>query len=82
MSKNNNWKADEMEMAINVKAMRCGWIFLIASLTIWFIIEFITNGDIPTVPFVLECVSSLIFFSVKLYLTKRLTHPEGDDNEE
>lgn len=72
--KNRSWKADEMEMAINFKAMRCAWVFLALSLAVWCISETISSGEIPVVPFVLECVSSIIFFSVKIGLTNRMTN--------
>lgn len=82
MHQKRNYKADEMEMAINMKAMRCGWIFLITSLTIWCLVETIVSGVIPSIPFILECVSCVIFFSVKIWLTKKMTKPESETDEE
>ena len=80
--KNRSWKADEMEMAINFKAMRCAWAFLPLSLAVWCLSETISSGEIPAVPFVLECVSSIIFFSVKIGLTNRMTKSERGNDEE
>ena len=80
--KNRSWKADEMEMAINFKAMRCAWAFLTLSLAVWCLSETISSGEIPVVPFVLECVSSIIFFSVKIGLTNRMTKSERGNDEE
>ena len=80
--KNRSWKADEMEMAINFKAMRCAWAFLTLSLAVWCLSETISSGEIPGVPFVLECVSSFIFFSVKIGLTNRMTKSERGNDEE
>lgn len=80
--KNRSWKADEMEMAINFKAMRWAWAFLTLSLAVWCLAETISSGEIPAVPFVLECVSSMIFFSVKIGLTNKMTKSGTCDDEE
>lgn len=80
--KNGNWKADEMEMAINFRAMRCGWVFLVLSLAVWCIVEVISTGKIPIIPFALECISIIVFFSAKLWITKRMTLSKREDNEE
>ena len=80
--KNRRWKADEMEMAINFKAMRYAWVFLVLSLTIWCIAFFISTGEFPTIPFILDTVSGVIFWLVKLGLTNKKTKSGQDDDEE
>ncbi len=80
--KNKRWKAGEMEIAINLKAMRCGWIFLILSLSAWCLVDAISTGEFLTVPFVLEGVSVILFFIVKLVMTNRMIKQENDDDEE
>ena len=81
MKNNKSWKADEMEMAINMKAARCSYVFLDLTLIIWCIAEYIKSGNVPVVPFILECISCVIFFTVKLYLTKKLTKEDSDEKQ-
>ncbi len=80
--KTRSWKADEMEMAINFRAMRWAWGFLILSLAVWCLSETVSTGKIPVVPFLLTCGSNIIFWSVKIGLTNRMTKLENDGDEE
>lgn len=75
-----NWKADEMEMMINFKSIRLSWIFSELSLVIYCFVEMIRTGDLPAVPFLILCVSGVIFFAGKLLMTRRLAE-ENDDEE-
>lgn len=85
MSKKHNWKADEMEMSINYRAMRCSWIFLELGLLTFSIVYSIADGTISLlsrVPFIMAMASSSVFWLVKLYYTKKLTKKETEDDEE
>ncbi len=70
---NQKWKADEMEMAINFKAMRLSWVFVTVVLLVWCVIELAINGDIPLIPFIILCGQNVIFFSAKLIMTNKLS---------
>lgn len=75
------WKADEMEMAINFKAMRLSWVFVLMALLAWCIIEFVIYDETPFIPFVIICIQNIIFFSAKLIITNKLAGKGSDENE-
>lgn len=72
-------KADEMEMAINMKAARNAYAFLTAAVMVYSIVITVSTGELPTV-FLFGCLSGVIFWGTKLYETHRLT--KGAENEE
>ena len=74
------WKADEMEMAINFKAMRLAWVFVMMALLAWCIIELAVYGETPFIPFIIICIQNIIFFSAKLIMTNKLAG-KGSDEE-
>ena len=74
-------KADEMEMAINYRAARCGYVFLDVSLLVYCFIIFATTRDLPTVPFIMACASNAVFFFMKIYATHKMTKDNIDDEE-
>lgn len=76
-----NFKADEMEMAINFKAMRLAWMFLELALAIYCIAVLVMYGDLPSIPVVILCISGVIFWVSKLLITKQMT-VSGDYDEE
>jgi len=78
--KKRNWKADEMELAINLRAMRVSHCFTTLALVIYCGVVLAEQGDLPTIPFLILCVSNLLFFNVKLWLTRRLAK-DADDEE-
>lgn len=78
--KNKKWKADEMEMTINFKAMRVAFVFSIIALLAYCIYEAVVSKNLPTVPFVILTVQSAVFFISKLFLTKEMS--EGANDEE
>ncbi len=85
MKKKHNWKADEMEMFINYKAVRCSWIFLEIGLLVFSIVYSIVDGTISllsSVPFIMVMASSSVFWIVKSYYTKQVTKVETEDDEE
>lgn len=76
------WKADEMEMAVNFKAMRLSWVFTLLALLTWCVIEFAIDGETPFIPLMIICFQNIIFFSAKLVMTKKLAGKGSDENEE
>lgn len=85
MSKKHNWKADEMEMSINFRAVRCSWIFLEVGLLVFSIVYSIADGSISllsSVPFIMVMASSSVFWFVKAYYTKQMSKVETEDDEE
>lgn len=75
-------KADEMEMAINLKAARNAWVFLEIAIIVYCLITAVTTDEFPTIMFLFANVSGVIFWQTKLWETKRLTRMETDDDEE
>ena len=73
-------KADEMELAINYKAARNAYAFLVLALAIYCLICFLKTGELPWV-WLIFIGSGLVFWGTKLIETKRLTEP-GDSDEE
>lgn len=73
-------KADEMEMAINMKSVRNAWAFLIAATMVYSIIEFTNTGELPLM-FLFGTVSGMIFWMTKLIETNRLTKQSDEDEE-
>lgn len=71
--KNKNWKADEMEMAINFKSTRIAFIFSTLALLSYCIYGVIAKHESFTIPFVILCISCSLFFISKLYLSKMMT---------
>lgn len=66
-------KADEMEIAINYKAMRLAYVFVTVSLVVWLFIEMINIQKLPLIQFGILSVHNIIFHGSKLYLTKKMT---------
>ena len=73
-------KADEMEMAINLKAARNAWVFLVAAIMIFSLIETITTDELPLI-FLFGTVSGVIFWLTKLIEINRLTKQSEEDEE-
>ncbi|MCM1499383.1 MAG: hypothetical protein NC124_13030 [Clostridium sp.] len=76
-----NFKADEMEMAINFKAMRLAWMFLELALAVYCAVVLVIYDNLPATIFVILCASGIIFFVSKLMITKKMT-ANGDNDEE
>ena len=74
-------KADEMEMAINFRAMRWGYAFIEIAIMVYCIIMFVITGELPLIPFIIDCIGSAIFFWMKLYLTHQMTKDNDGDEE-
>ncbi len=75
-------KADEMEMAINLKAARYAFGFLEIAVMGYCIAERILSGEFPEPIFFFGITGALIFQGIKLYETKRLSDTAGGDEEQ
>lgn len=74
------WKADEMEMAINYRAMRIAFAFSIIALLAYCVYECLSTERLPSIPFAIVCVQEALFFISKLFITSKMTK-ESDDEE-
>ena len=75
-------KADEMEMAINLKAARYAFGFLEIAIMGYCIAERIVTGAFPGVIFFIGLMGSLIFWGIKLYETQQLSDTVDEDEEQ
>ena len=75
-------KADEMEMAINLKAARYAFDFLEIAIMGYCIGERIVTGEFPGTIFFIGIIGSLIFWGIKQYETGRLSDTVDEDEEQ
>ena len=73
-------KADEMEMAINYKAMRNSWVFLVTTLVIWECVE-VARGNTDSPVILLVLLQTAIFWSCKMYYTKKMSVDNDPDEK-
>jgi len=77
------WKADEMEMDINFKAVRLAWVFVQIALLVFIIAYILANHKwdlILTIIFSMFMASSIVFWTAKIFYTKKMT--AGIEDEE
>ncbi len=74
-------KADEMELAINLKAARYAFGFLEIAIMGYCIAKRVLSGEFPTPVFIFGLLGMLIFNGIKLYETKRMGDAAEDDEE-
>ena len=74
-------KADEMEMAINLKASRYAFGFLEIAIMIYCIMERGITGEFPATIFIFGIFGMLIFWGIKLHETKRMADVVEEDEE-
>ena len=74
-------KADEMEMAINLKAARYAFGFLEIAIMLYCIVERIITGEFPAAVFIFGIFGMLIFWGIKLYETRRMSRVVEEDEE-
>lgn len=67
-----NWKADEMEMSINFKAMRVALLFSMLALATWVIVIVVKTKELASTPFIILLLQNLIFFFSKSVITRRM----------
>jgi len=68
-------KMDEMEMSVNLRAIKCAWFYTIIFLTVWLIYNFIQTGD-TGVPGFLLVTQNLVLFAVEFFLKRKLGRDE------
>ena len=76
---------DEMEKSIILKAAFCAWLFLEAGLVVFSFTYSVGNQTfdlISAIPLVMAITSVAVFIIEKKVLTKDLTRPESEDDEE
>ncbi len=69
-------KMDEMEMSINLNAIRIAWIYSNVFLFVWVIYEWIKMHLFNSIPFILMSSQMVIYWSVQLYLKWKLGKDE------
>lgn len=74
-------KADEMEMAINMKAARFAFGFLEIAIMDYCIATKVITGEFPTLLFIFGILGMLFFNGIKLYETGRMTETVDEDEE-
>ena len=74
-------KADEMELAINLKASRYAFSFLEIAIMIYCIVQRIITGEFPSPIFIFGISGMLIFWGIKLYETRRMADAVEEDEE-
>ena len=75
-------RADEMEVSVNLKAVRCAYAFLQASIMAYCMIRLIQTGEFPFPVFLIGLGSGFVFWSVKVGETKKLTKTEEDPDDQ
>ncbi len=78
--KKQSWKADEMEMSINFRAMRIAYVFSVLALIAFCGYEIIRFGKLPFIPFLILAIQGVLFFTTKLILTRKMSYT-GDSDE-
>ena len=71
-------KADEMEMQINIKSSRLAYFFVVISLLVWIIVDFVRSSDFPYIQLSIICLQNAIFFGSKAYLTRKMTREKNE----
>ena len=74
-------KADEMEMAINLKASRYAFGFLEIAIMIYCIVQRVNTGEFPSTIFLFGIFGMLIFWGIKLHVTRRMAEVVEEDEE-
>lgn len=74
-------KADEMEIAINLKAARYAFGFLEIAIMLYCIVERIITGEFPSTIFIFGILGILLFNGIKVYETNRMVDATEDDEE-
>lgn len=64
-------KMDEMEMSINLKAIKMAWFYTVLFLFIWIIYEFTQTGSVG-LPFILLISQNPIYLLVRQILLRRM----------
>jgi hypothetical protein len=65
-------RMDEMEMSINLKAIRISWIFTILSLLIWITYEWIKYDSFNWIAFIIMDSQTILYWGIQLILKWKL----------
>ncbi len=65
-------RMDEMEMSINLKAIRISWVFTILSLLIWVTYEWIKYDSFNWIAFIIMDFQTILYWGVQLILKWKL----------
>ncbi len=65
-------RMDEMEMSINLKAIKVSWIFTILSLLIWITYEWIKYDSFNWIAFIIMDSQTILYWGVQLILKWKL----------
>lgn len=69
-------KMDEMEMSINLKAVRLAWAYSALFLLVWILYDWFTAGSYNGIAFILMISQLIIYWSVQLVLKWKLGKDE------
>ena len=69
-------KMDEMEMSINLKAIRLAWGYSALFLLVWVIYDWITAGSYNGLAFILMTSQFVIYWGVQIFLKWKLGKDE------
>jgi len=62
----------EMEMSINLKAIRISWVFTILSLLIWITYEWIKYDSFNWIAFIIMDSQTILYWGIQLILKWKL----------
>lgn len=63
--------SDDMEMKITIRAIKWSWIYMMAFLAVWSVLDAIKNEKIPMVQIALILTGELLFFSLQWIFTRK-----------
>ena len=69
--KNSFRKMDEMEMHLNLQAIRWTYLFLVVVLWIWGIHDFLVSPHTASFPMLLVILQSIVYFIISMILKFR-----------
>lgn len=69
-------KMDEMEMSINLKAIRLAWVYSLLFLLGWIGYDWIKMGSFNAIAFILMSSEEAIYWAVQLFLKWKLGKDE------
>ncbi|MGI6613767.1 MAG: hypothetical protein GX839_04200 [Fastidiosipila sp.] len=64
-------KMDEMEMSIQLRAVRCAWLYSVLFLVVWMLYDLIKWGDLR-LPFILLTSQNLVLFGFVFYFRRKM----------
>lgn len=67
---------DEMEMSINLKAIKWTWFYTVMFLFVWTVLDRIKQGNFNSPAFLLLITQNLIYLAISQYLKWNLNKDE------